>query len=143
MAPVTNKLNTKGTDTTKTKMKVNIKAPAEGETEVLEEENEPQAPKACDEVFLLTLLDNVKVDHETAAKTLGINKAACRMRFIRLQQKYGFKKKGPKGTPRKKVAALTNKEAADEVEPTPANESNVTEEGETVKGDTVEEPTEN
>ncbi|KAJ5920436.1 hypothetical protein N7516_011294 [Penicillium verrucosum] len=56
-------------------------------------------PKATDEKFLLTLLENVKVDHETAAKTLGITKAACRMRFIRLQQKHRFKTKG-KGTPR-------------------------------------------
>lgn len=47
------------------------------------------------------------------------------MRFIRLQQKYGFKKKGAKGTPRKKTAT--------EKKTTPANESDVTEEETTVK----------
>ncbi|KAJ5955552.1 hypothetical protein N7501_009831, partial [Penicillium viridicatum] len=76
------------------KVKEPSKAPAKGS-------------KIGDEGFLLTLLENVKiiltktslqVDHETASKSLGITKAACRMRFIRLQQKYGFKKKG-KGTP--------------------------------------------
>lgn len=40
------------------------------------------------------------------------------MRFIRLQQKYGFKKKGPKGTPRRKKGAAMV---------TPANEADVAE----------------
>ncbi|KAJ5920437.1 hypothetical protein N7516_011295 [Penicillium verrucosum] len=57
-------------------------------------------------------------DHETGSKALGISKAACRMRFVRLQQKYGFKTKG-KGTPRRQQApASTEKEA------TPTKESN-------------------
>ncbi|KAJ5417576.1 uncharacterized protein N7487_001126 [Penicillium crustosum] len=67
-----------------------------------------QRSKTSDEEFLLTLLNNVKIDHEAAANALEINKAACRMRFIRLQQKYGFKKKG-KGIPRHKQAfAMTD-----------------------------------
>ncbi|KAL2696325.1 hypothetical protein AAEP93_002739 [Penicillium crustosum] len=70
-----------------------------------------QRSKNSDEEFLLTLLNNVKVmkvDHEAAANSLGVNKAACRMRFIWLQQKYGFKKKG-KGIPRHKQAfAMTD-----------------------------------
>ncbi|KAJ5920438.1 hypothetical protein N7516_011296 [Penicillium verrucosum] len=33
-------------------------------------------PKASDEEFLLTLLKDMKVDHETAAKDIGITKAA-------------------------------------------------------------------
>lgn len=52
----------------------------------------------------------LQVDHETAAKSLGVTKAACRMRLVRLQQKYGFKVKG-KGTPRgKKEQASSNNE---------------------------------
>ncbi|KAJ9491147.1 hypothetical protein VN97_g2113 [Penicillium thymicola] len=73
------------------KLNINVKAPTKAETQV---------------------------DHETASKALGISKAACRMRFIRLQQKYGFKTKG-KGTPRRQQApAYTEKEA------TPTKESN-------------------
>ncbi|KAJ5920435.1 hypothetical protein N7516_011293 [Penicillium verrucosum] len=69
--------------------------------------------KLSDEQFLLTLLDNLKVDHGAASKALGITKAACRMRFIRLQQKHGFKPKG-KGSPRRKQApAPIEKEAND------------------------------
>lgn len=52
----------------------------------------------------------LQVDHETAAKSLGVTKAACRMRLVRLQQKYSFKAKG-KGTPRgKKEKASSNNE---------------------------------
>ncbi|KAJ5412234.1 uncharacterized protein N7487_006593 [Penicillium crustosum] len=52
----------------------------------------------------MTLLENVKVvDHGTASKSLGISKAACRIWFIRLQQKHGTKVKG-NGTPRGKQA---------------------------------------
>lgn len=51
------------------------------------------------------------------------------MRFIRLQQKYGFKKKG-KGTPRRKQAPTTdNEEATTEKDATPTKESDVAEEG--------------
>ena len=40
------------------------------------------------------------------------------MRFIRLRQKYGFKKKGPKGTPRRKkrAAMATSANEADAAE---------------------------
>ncbi|KXG53706.1 uncharacterized protein PGRI_007560 [Penicillium griseofulvum] len=51
-----------------------------------------EVTKASDKAFLLTLLDNVKVDYEGAPKTFGITKAACRMRSTRLQQKHGFRK---------------------------------------------------
>ncbi|OQE30877.1 hypothetical protein PENFLA_c002G04987 [Penicillium flavigenum] len=50
-------------------------------------------PNVSDEVFLLTLLNDVKVDHKAAA-ALGINQPASLMRFIRLQQKHGFKAVG-------------------------------------------------
>ncbi|KAJ6190618.1 hypothetical protein N7519_000639 [Penicillium mononematosum] len=64
------------------RLKLTLKAPAKA------------APKVSDEVFLLTLLKDVKVDHGAAAAALGIKKPASRMRFIRLQQKYGFKAVG-------------------------------------------------
>ncbi|KAF4760893.1 hypothetical protein HAV15_006304 [Penicillium sp. str.  len=81
MAPVTSEA--KAEQPSKAKIKLNVK-------------------KATDEEFF--------VDHETAAKSLGVTKAACRMRLVRLQQKYGFKVKG-KGTPRgKKEQASSNNE---------------------------------
>ncbi|KUM65067.1 hypothetical protein ACN42_g2008 [Penicillium freii] len=95
MAPVTAPPKVKAEEPSKAKIKLNA--------------------KATDEEFLLTLLDKVKVDHETASKSLGITKAACRMRFIRLQQKYGFKTKG-KGTPRRQRAPDSNEEAITEKE---------------------------
>ncbi|KAJ5850407.1 hypothetical protein N7455_010263 [Penicillium solitum] len=49
---------------------------------------------------------------QSAAKSLGINKATCRMRFIRLQQKYGFKKKG-KVIPRRNQAPAMTDDAED------------------------------
>ncbi|KGO45125.1 hypothetical protein PEX1_092220 [Penicillium expansum] len=107
------------------------------------EETEPKVTKASDEVFLLTLLGNVKVDHEAAAKALGITKAACRMRYIRLQQKHGLKMKGIKGTPRTKRSVLTNKDAVTEQESTPVEEPGVAEDDTDVDGETVEEATEN
>ncbi|KAF9247616.1 hypothetical protein DTO013E5_4655 [Penicillium roqueforti] len=116
MAPVTDttsEANEPASPKAKLRIKLNVKPPAKAETEV-------EAPKASDEEFLLTLLDTVKVNHQAAANILGINKAACRMRFIRLQQKYGFKKKGPKGTPRRKKGAAMV---------TPANEADVAEGG--------------
>ncbi|CAI7613221.1 unnamed protein product [Penicillium palitans] len=90
---------------TKAKLKLNLGAP-KAEAEVPET---GAKGKTTDEEFLLTLLDTVKVDHGTASKSLGITKAACRMRFIRLQQKHGFKVKG-KGTPRHKQAKVSNEE---------------------------------
>ncbi|CAI7639466.1 unnamed protein product [Penicillium discolor] len=90
MAPITSEA--KAEQPSKAKIKLNVK-------------------KATDEEFLLTLLENLKVDHDTASKSLGVTKAACRMRLVRLQQKYGFKVKG-KGTPRgkKEQASLNNEE---------------------------------
>ena len=44
------------------------------------------------------------------------------MRFIRLQQKHGFKTKG-KGTPRRQRAPDANKEATDEKEPEDTEEA--------------------
>ncbi|KAJ9491146.1 hypothetical protein VN97_g2112 [Penicillium thymicola] len=83
--------------------------------------------KPSDEEFLLTLLDNVKVDHETASKAFGISKAACRMRFIRLQQRYGFKTKG-NGTPRRQQAPTSNsEETITKKEETPIKESDAAE----------------
>ncbi|OQD64526.1 hypothetical protein PENPOL_c007G01356 [Penicillium polonicum] len=102
MAPVTVPPKAKADEPSKKKIKLNV--------------------KATDEEFLLTLLDKVKVDHDTASKTLGISKAACRMRFIRLQQKHGFKTKG-KGTPRRQRAPDANKEATDEKEPEDTEEA--------------------
>ncbi|CAI7610681.1 hypothetical protein PCG10_001530 [Penicillium crustosum] len=89
MAPVTSEAKTE--QPSKAQLKLNVK-------------------KATDEEFLLTLLENVKVDHGAASKSLGISKAACRMRLVRLRQKYGLKIKG-KGTPRgKKEKASSNNE---------------------------------
>ncbi|KAJ5920439.1 hypothetical protein N7516_011297 [Penicillium verrucosum] len=48
------------------------------------------------------------------SKALGISKAACRMRFIRLQQKHGFKTKG-KGSPRRQQAPANNEEATNRI----------------------------
>ncbi|OQE30873.1 hypothetical protein PENFLA_c002G07133 [Penicillium flavigenum] len=64
------------------RLKLTLKAPAKA------------VPKVSDEVFLLTLLKDIKVDHKAAAAALGIKQPASRMRFIRLQQKYGFKAVG-------------------------------------------------
>ncbi|KAJ5275177.1 hypothetical protein N7497_005791 [Penicillium chrysogenum] len=61
------------------------------------------AEKASDEVFLLTLLKDIKVDHGAAAAALGIKEPASRMRYIRLQQKYGFKAVGHR--PKKEAPA--------------------------------------
>ncbi|KAJ6180567.1 hypothetical protein N7519_011028 [Penicillium mononematosum] len=47
-------------------------------------------PKVSHKAFLVTLLNDVKVDHKVAVAILGINQPASRMRYIRLQQKYGF-----------------------------------------------------
>ncbi|KXG53705.1 uncharacterized protein PGRI_007550 [Penicillium griseofulvum] len=70
-----------------------------------------ETTKASDEVFLLTLLEGV--DYEGAAATLGITKAACRMRYTRLREKHGFKKVRAKRIPRgKKEAANTTKSIA-------------------------------
>ncbi|KAJ5206931.1 hypothetical protein N7491_002439 [Penicillium cf. griseofulvum] len=89
-----------------------------------------ETTKASDEAFLRTLLEGVKVDYEGAAKTLRINKAACRMRFIRLQQKHGFKKVGAKRTPRgKKGTANANNKAAHANKLTTSNEVDVAEDG--------------
>ncbi|KAJ6125174.1 hypothetical protein N7471_012491 [Penicillium samsonianum] len=135
MAPAINKSEAKAKEPAsakakaKLKIKLNVKAPTKGETRV-SEETDVKVPKTSDEEFLLTLLNPLKVDYQAAADTLGINTPACRMRFIRLQQKYGFKKKGAKGTPRKKTA--TEKKTA------PANESDGT-----AEETTVEEATEN
>ncbi|OQE39037.1 hypothetical protein PENCOP_c007G00936 [Penicillium coprophilum] len=65
------------------KPKLKIKGPAKVETKGV--------PKANEQEFLLTLLGTTKADYEIAATRLGIKTPACRMRFIRLQQKYGFK----------------------------------------------------
>ncbi|KAJ5170996.1 uncharacterized protein N7500_003779 [Penicillium coprophilum] len=69
------------------------KAPASGPAtaEIAVSQETKVVPKASDEVFLLTMLSTGKVDFDTAAKNLGINKQACRMRLLRLQQKYGLK----------------------------------------------------
>jgi hypothetical protein len=65
------------------------------------------------------------------------------MRFIRLQQKYGFKKKG-KGTPRHKQAPTTdNEEVTTEKDATPTKESDVAEEGANEDEATEDEATEN
>lgn len=45
---------------------------------------------------------------QTAIRSLGINRAACRMRFIRLQHKYGFKKKGKVIPRRNQAPAMTD-----------------------------------
>ena len=61
------------------------------------------------------------------------------MRLIRLQQKYGFKKRGPKGTPRKKGTSVINKEAATENGLTAANDAEAVEEDTNVEdGETNE-----
>ncbi|KAJ5373976.1 hypothetical protein N7517_005982 [Penicillium concentricum] len=85
-------------------------APGPAATSVSQETE--AVPKASDEEFMLTLLSHAKLDMTAAANELRITKAACRMRFIRLQQKYGFKQVGPKRTPRgKKGAANADKKA--------------------------------
>ncbi|OQE31122.1 hypothetical protein PENFLA_c002G09933 [Penicillium flavigenum] len=61
--------------------------------------------------FLLTLPNNIKVDHK-AATALSINQPASLMRFIRLQQKRGFKAVGR----REKKAAPANETPATEGE---------------------------
>ncbi|KAF3028347.1 hypothetical protein E8E15_002165 [Penicillium rubens] len=103
MAPPT-KPNTKGNQAAKVpRLKLSLKAQPKAQ---------PKATsKVSDEVFLLTLLKGIKVDHEAAAAALGIKKPASRMRYTRLQQKYGFKAVGQR-----------EKEA-------PANNADVTEGG--------------
>ncbi|CAI7663500.1 unnamed protein product [Penicillium glandicola] len=99
MTPATN--NSKGKSKAEAPVKVKLTLKVTEPTD----NNAPakvKAPKVCNEMFLLTLLNTLKVDYQSAADILGIEKAACRMRVTRLQQKYGFKKTGTKGTPRGK-----------------------------------------
>ncbi|KAJ5503392.1 hypothetical protein N7463_006266 [Penicillium fimorum] len=126
---------------TKLTAKLKLKGPANPEAEA------PRAtealPKASDEEFLLTLLEQTKIDYEAATQRLGINKAACRMRLIRLQQKHGFTKVEVKGIPQgKKRAANANKKAGPTSQlPAAADKADAVEDG---KKDTdMKEATEN
>ncbi|KAJ5170379.1 uncharacterized protein N7500_003162 [Penicillium coprophilum] len=110
-APASTSTSAPPSDPVKPKLK--IKGPAKVETKAVH--------RASEQEFLLTLLGTTKADYELAATRLGVKTPACRMRFIRLQQKYGFKEVGPKRTPRGK------KEAADATNEADAAEDNVDE----------------
>ncbi|KAJ5964333.1 uncharacterized protein N7479_004209 [Penicillium vulpinum] len=72
----------------------------------------PAKRKVDDVEFLLTLLDRVQIDYKLTAQTLGIEKSTCRMRLLRLQQRYGMKKVGPtRGPHSKKQGVKTSKKS--------------------------------
>ncbi|KAJ5824150.1 hypothetical protein N7447_006490 [Penicillium robsamsonii] len=144
-------------------VKLKLKGPVNLEAETLQ--GIESLPKASNEKFLLTILEDTKVghlslgteqwivgytsksslqiDYEAAAQRLGINKATCRMRLIRLQQQHGFKKVGAKRTLRdKKGAADTNKKVRPTIQlPATIDEVDAVEDG---KKDTdMKEATEN